>query len=84
MANRVVITGIGIWSCLGTNVEAVKDSLHEGKSGIGVDEERLGYGYHSALTGIVSQPVIELTLNYSQESRQSSRILIKKGLINHV
>lgn len=63
MANRVVITGIGIWSCLGTNVEEVKDSLHEGKSGIGVDEERLEYGYHSALTGIVPKPNLKKHLD---------------------
>ena len=63
MANRVVITGIGIWSCLGKNVEEVKDSLHEGKSGIGVDEERLEYGYHSALTGIVPKPNLKKLLD---------------------
>lgn len=63
MANRVVITGIGIWSCLGKNVEEVKDSLHEGKSGIGVDEERLVYGYHSALTGIVPKPNLKKLLD---------------------
>lgn len=37
MSNRVVITGMGIWSCLGTSVEAVKESLYTGKSGIGID-----------------------------------------------
>ena len=52
VANRVVITGIGIWSCIGTNVDEVKKSLYEGRSGIGIDEERSEYGYRSALTGI--------------------------------
>ncbi len=55
---RVVITGIGIWSCLGTDIEAVKDSLYTGKSGIGMRPERLEYGYRSGLTGIVEKPVI--------------------------
>ena len=55
---RVVITGIGIWSCLGTDRETVKDSLYNGKSGIGIEQERLTYGYRSALTGIVETPVI--------------------------
>ena len=58
MERRVVITGMGIWSCLGTDLETVKNSLYEGKSGIGIQEERLTYGYRSALTGVVAEPVI--------------------------
>ena len=58
MNRRVVITGMGIWSCLGTDLETVKQSLYEGKSGIGMQSERLEYGYRSALTGIVEEPVI--------------------------
>ena len=56
MSERVVVTGIGIWSCIGTDVNEVAQSLREGKSGIGTDEERLEYGYHSALTGLVAKP----------------------------
>ncbi len=56
MNRRVVITGMGIWSCLGTNIEEVRQSLYEGKSGIGLDEDRLTYGYRSGLTGIVERP----------------------------
>lgn len=55
---RVVITGMGIWSCLGTDIETVKQSLFEGKSGIGLFPERLEYGYRSGLSGIVEEPVI--------------------------
>ena len=58
MSKRVVITGMGIWSCLGTDLQTVKESLYAGKSGIGIQPERLDYGYRSALTGIVEQPVI--------------------------
>ena len=58
MERRVVVTGIGIWSCLGTDIETVKQSLYKGKSGIGIQPERLEYGYRSALTGIVEEPVI--------------------------
>lgn len=56
---RVVITGMGIWSCLGTTIDEVKDSLYNGKSGIGIEDERLKYGYQSALTGIVKKPVLK-------------------------
>ena len=59
MAKRVVITGMGIWSCLGTTIEEVKNSLYEGKSGIGLEKERLEYGYQSCLTGIVEQPKLK-------------------------
>ena len=34
---RVVITGMGIWSCLGTNLEEVRHSLYHGISGIGIE-----------------------------------------------
>ena len=60
---RVVITGAGIWSCLGNNKAEVKDSLYLGKSGIGIEPERMEYGYRSALTGIVSKPVLKGVLD---------------------
>ncbi len=47
---------MGIWSCLGTNLDAVRQSLYEGRSGIGIEQQRLDYGYQSGLTGIVQQP----------------------------
>ena len=59
MARRVVVTGMGIWSCLGTNLSEVKQSLYEGRSGIGIERERLNYGYQSALTGVVQHPVLK-------------------------
>ena len=37
---RVVITGLGIYSCLGKTLEDVRDSLYNGKSGIVFDPER--------------------------------------------
>ena len=55
---RVVITGMGIWSCLGTDLETVRRSLYEGRSGIVLDQDRLAYGYRSGLMGKVETPVI--------------------------
>jgi 3-oxoacyl-[acyl-carrier-protein] synthase-1 len=54
--NRVVITGIGIYSSIGKNLEEVKNSLYIGKSGIVLDEERKSYGYQSGLTGKLERP----------------------------
>ena len=50
---------MGIWSCLGTNLEEVKESLYNGKSGIGVDQDRMEYGFRSGLTGIVQRPQLK-------------------------
>ena len=60
---RVVITGMGIWSCLGKNVDEVRESLFVGRSGIGVEPERKDYGYQSSLTGIVERPVLKRLLD---------------------
>lgn len=44
---------MGIWSCIGTSLPEVTQSLREGKSGIGHIKERAEYGYQSTLSGIV-------------------------------
>jgi 3-oxoacyl-[acyl-carrier-protein] synthase-1 len=56
MANRVVITGMGIYSCIGKNLPEVADALYRGKSGIIFDAERKALGFRSALTGFVETP----------------------------
>lgn len=58
MQNRVVITGMGIWSCLGTNLDDVRAALYEGKSGIIFSQERKDAGFRSALVGNV--PAVDL------------------------
>ena len=42
---RVVITGMGIYSCIGTSLSEVSSSLYQGKSGIVVQPERKLMGY---------------------------------------
>lgn len=66
MDNRVVITGIGIYSCIGENLEEVKDSLFKGKSGIIYDEPRKEFGYRSCLTGMVKDPDLKPYLSRRQ------------------
>lgn len=54
---RVVITGMGIYSTIGKNLEEVKNSLYNGKSGIGFDTFRKeAYGFRSGLSGILEDP----------------------------
>ena len=50
---------MGFYSCIGTSLEAVRDALYEGKSGIIFDPERKAYGYRSALTGFVPAPQLK-------------------------
>lgn len=54
--NRVVITGMGIYSCIGRNLEEVTQSLYKGVSGIGLDIDRKEFGFRSGLTGILEEP----------------------------
>ncbi len=51
--HRVVITGMGVVSCLGCDPDTVGAALRSGASGIGVDERRRELGFRSPLTGIV-------------------------------
>ena len=51
--HRVAVTGLGIISTIGNDLEAVAASLHDGRSGVVVDEERRRLGFRSALTGAI-------------------------------
>ncbi len=72
--NRVVITGLGIYSCIGKNLQEVKNALYEGKSGIIFDPVRKDFGYRSALTGFVERPSLKGLLD-----RRSRIMLPEEG-----
>lgn len=57
MTRRVVITGIGIVSCIGNNQAEVLSSLKEGKSGISAAPEYAELGFRSQIHG---KPDIDL------------------------
>ena len=57
--NRVVITGLGIYSCIGKNLAEVQQSLYSGKSGIVLDPARKEMGYRSGLTGVLEKPILK-------------------------
>lgn len=61
--NRVVITGLGIYSCIGKNLDEVKTSLYQGRSGIVLDPQRKALGYRSGLTGYVERPQLKGVLD---------------------
>lgn len=60
---RVVITGLGIYSCIGKNLTEVRDSLYEGRSGIVLDPKRKEMGYRSGLTGFLEPPALKGVLD---------------------
>ncbi|HEY9006231.1 MAG TPA: beta-ketoacyl-[acyl-carrier-protein] synthase family protein [Ohtaekwangia sp.] len=61
--NRVVITGIGIYSCIGKDLAEVQQSLYNGKSGIWLDPSRKEMGYRSGLSGKVERPSLKGVLD---------------------
>jgi 3-oxoacyl-[acyl-carrier-protein] synthase-1 len=51
VTRRVVITGLGIVSCLGNDAESVTQSLYEGRSGISLRQEQIDVGMRSHVAG---------------------------------
>jgi len=76
---RVAITGMGIYSTIGKNLDEVRDSLYHGRSGIGLDAERENLGYRSLLTGIIESPSLKGILD-----RRSRVGLPEQGKYAHV
>ena len=64
--NRVVITGMGIWSCLGVTLDEVRQSLYEGKSGIIKSQERVDAGFRSPFTANVPRPDLKPFIGRNQ------------------
>ena len=56
---RVVVTGLGIVSCLGNDKHRVLDSLKTGKSGIRFNQEYQDYGFRSQVAGSVDIDLAE-------------------------
>lgn len=84
---RVVVTGMGIWSCIGQDLQTVTESLRQGRSGIGVRPERKQLGYHSLLTGIVPRPDLKPLLdrrlrNTLSEEAEYAYMAIREALKN--
>ena len=77
---RVVITGMGIYSCIGKNLDEVKESLQEGKSGIVYDKDRENFGFRSCLTGMVEPLTLKKELHRVLERYlQSDREYVKSA-----
>ena len=60
---RVVVTGMGIWSCIGQDLETVTEILKQGRSGIIFDAQRIEFGLRSGLMGNVPRPNLKPLLS---------------------
>jgi len=59
MDRRVVVTGMGIVSCLGNDTETVTESLRQGRSGIRLHQEQIDVGMRSHVAGVPAIDVSE-------------------------
>ena len=85
--NRVVITGMGIWSCIGTSLDEVRDALFQGKSGIILDPARKEAGFCSGLVGNVPKADLKPFLarsarSYMHEESQYAYMATRQALDN--
>ncbi len=64
---RVVITGMGIVSCLGNDLQTVTEALKTGKSGIRFNETYRELGLRSQISGV---PQIDLSEHIERKARR--------------
>ncbi|MBQ6379159.1 MAG: beta-ketoacyl-[Prevotella sp.] len=87
MEQRVVITGMGIWSCLGTTLDEVRQSLYDGKSGIVFSQERKDVGFRSPYCADVPKPDLKPFVNrnfrqFMPEEAQYAYMATKDALVS--
>ena len=67
---RAAITGMGIVSCLGTDLATVTTGLKKGQSGIVFDEQRKNLGFKSPLTSLVPE-ICPKEMNLSRKTMRT-------------
>lgn len=75
---RVVITGMGIVSSIGNNIEEVLGSLHDAKSGITASEDYKKYGFRSQVHGEPTLDPFEIL------DRRTARFMAKGTAWNYL
>ena len=82
--DNIVITGLGIKSCIGNDYESVKKSLQEGKSGISFNETYSEMGFRSCVSGSIdinlSDHIDRKLLRFMGESSGYSYLAAKDAL----
>ncbi len=65
----VVVTGIGMVSCLGHDLDTITAALRLGRAGIGIDPQRVELGFRSPLTGVI--PTFDPRDHLTRKERRS-------------
>ena len=82
--DNIVITGLGIKSCIGNDYETVKKSLQEGKSGVSFNETYSEMGFRSCVSGSIdinlSDHIDRKLLRFMGESSGYSYLAAKDAL----
>ena len=81
---RVVVTGIGIVSCIGNDKQSVLDSLKAGTSGIKFQEEYKEHGFRSHLAGSIDidlkEQIDRKALRFMGDAAAYSYISMKQAI----
>jgi 3-oxoacyl-[acyl-carrier-protein] synthase-1 len=81
---RVVVTGMGIVSCLGNDTSTVLDALKNGKSGISFQEDYAEMGFRSHIAGSIDIDVKEhidrKTLRFMGDAAAYNYIAMKQAI----
>ncbi len=81
---RVVVTGMGIVSCLGNDTETVLDALKQGRSGIRFQEEYKEMGFRSHVAGSIDINLSELidrkTLRFMGEAAAYAYVAMQQAI----
>ncbi|MFY0676429.1 MAG: beta-ketoacyl-ACP synthase I [Neptuniibacter sp.] len=81
---RVVVTGMGIVSCLGTDKETVLESLQQGRSGIKLQEDYKERGFRSHVAGSIdidfSEQIDRKLLRFMGDAAAYTYIAMKEAI----
>ncbi len=81
---RVVVTGLGITSCLGNSAATVTESLRQGRSGIQFNESYREMGFRSQVSGTVSidfeQYIDRKTLRFMGDAAAYAYIAMEQAI----
>lgn len=81
---RVVITGMGIVSCLGNDLETVTTALRAGKSGISFKEDYKELGFRSHVAGLIdidlSEHIDRKAMRFMGNSAAYTYVAMKKAI----
>lgn len=84
MTRRVVVTGLGIVSCLGNDAESVTAALREGRSGLAVNPAQVEIGMRSHVAGIpridVQEHIDRKTLRFMADAAAFTYIAMQQAI----